>query len=61
MQMLNCLEMMAPQLKPPLEIAIVYSRGIHASENLEQSFSPYNWQMRAIRKMYGSLRLAVWY
>jgi hypothetical protein len=49
MPMLSFFEMMAPQLKPLLEMATVYTRGIHAYENVEQYFSPYNRQMRAIR------------
>jgi hypothetical protein len=48
-KLLNSLEIIAPQLKLLPKIAIVYAKGIHASENLEQSFSPYSQQMRAIK------------
>ena len=61
MQVLNCLEMMAPQLKPMLEITIVKARGIQASENWEQYFSPCNLQSKSMRYMYGSLRLVIGY
>jgi hypothetical protein len=59
--MLNCLEIIAPQLKLLPEITIVYSKGIHAYENLEQSFSPYSRQISAIKYMYGSLKFIVAY
>jgi hypothetical protein len=39
--MTNFFEIIAPQLKLLSKINIVYAKGIHASENLEQSFSPY--------------------
>ena len=59
--MLNCFDIIALQLKLLLEIATVYAKGIHTSENLEQSFSPYSQQMRAIKYMYGSLKLTIPY
>jgi hypothetical protein len=49
MLVLSCFEMIAPQLKLLPEIATVYSRGIHASENLDQSFSSYSREIRAIK------------
>jgi hypothetical protein len=61
MQVLNCLEMMAPQLKPVPEMAFVKARGIQASENQEQSFSPCNLQSKSMRYMYGNLRLVIGY
>jgi hypothetical protein len=61
MQVLNYLEMMVPQLNPMPEMATVKARGTQASENQEQSFSPRNLQSRAMRYMYGSLRLVVGY
>jgi len=47
--MLIFLEAIDPQLKPLSKISTVYDKGIHAYENLEQSFSQYNQKMRAIR------------
>jgi hypothetical protein len=47
--MLNFLEIIDPQLKLLLKIAIVYAKGIHASEKLEHFFSPYSRQMRVIK------------
>jgi hypothetical protein len=47
--MLNCLEIIAPQLKLLPKIATMYANGIHASKNLEHSFSQYGRQMRAIK------------
>jgi hypothetical protein len=61
MQVLNCLEMMTPQLKPVPEIAIVKARGIQASENREQYFSTCNMKSKAMRYMYGSMILGVGY
>jgi hypothetical protein len=42
---------MAPQLKVLLEIATIYAKGIQAYENCEQSFPPYNRQIKAIKYM----------
>jgi hypothetical protein len=47
--MINCFEIISPQLKILSGIATVYANEIHAFENLEHSFSPYNQQMRAMK------------
>jgi hypothetical protein len=41
-QIISFLEINTPQLKLLPLIATVYAKGIHASENLEKSFSLYN-------------------
>jgi hypothetical protein len=61
MLVLSCLEMMAPHLKLILDISTVYAKGIHGSENLEKSFSPYNQQIKAIKYIYDSLRFTILY
>jgi hypothetical protein len=61
MLVLRCLEMMAPQLKLLPDIATVYSKGNHASENLEKYFFPYNQHIKSIKYIYVSLRFTMLY